>query len=45
MNSYDSNRYVISIQEIAIPKSIGIVNHDQQSTGTIFRIVWLIFTH
>ena len=43
-NSYDSNRYVISIQEIAIPNSIGICNHDQQSTGTIFRIVWLIFT-
>ena len=41
----DSNRYVISIKEIAIPNSIGICNHDQQSTGTIFRIVWLIFTH
>ena len=32
-------------QEIAIPNSIGICNHDQQSTETIFRIVWLIFTH
>ena len=42
---YDSNRYVISIQEIAIPNSIGICNHDQQSIGTIFKIVWVIFTH
>ena len=44
-NSYDSSRYIISLLEIAIPNSIGICNHDQQSTRTIFRIVWLIFTH
>ena len=35
----------MSFQEIALPNSIGICNHDQQSTGTIFIIVCLIFTH
>ena len=44
-NSYDSNRYVISISEITIPNSIGICNHDHKSTGTMFRIGWLIFSH
>ena len=31
--------------QIGIPNLISICNHDQQSTGTIFSIVWLIFTH
>ena len=32
-------------KRLQFPIRLAICNHDQQSTGTIFRIVWLIFTH